>query len=311
MPGGHATESPVASFEREHFLRNASSRVMNRLQTMSVALIVLVLAAPTATSLAQSDATQPIREKSSQPPIAKGHWSYRDGKPESVTFDYGTVLTAPEIDRLSGTRSIVRISMGYAGIDSEYVTLHGETLRLGRLKNLRDVHLCKDGIHDDDLRFIALLPKIQALEFNADNGYEEASICTDRCADHLSAAKTLRTLIIHDGQFTDAFVAQITDALTDLRELSLNSPELTDESLRLIANRCKKLTSLSIASDHFTVEGVKQLSQLKRLRSHSVVSPELRRARRGEAEARKQHGRLLDKSAKVKPGFESVLAKGP
>ena len=43
----------------------------------------------------------------------------------------------------------------------------------------------KDGVSDDDLKFVALLPKIQTLDFNGDNGYRGAPICTDRCADHL------------------------------------------------------------------------------------------------------------------------------
>jgi len=209
-------------------------------------------------------------------PIAKGHWTYRNGKPETVTFDYGTKLTAQELDRLSQVESITRISMGYAGVDSEYVTIEGDLAKLGRLKNLKAVHLCKDGINDDDLRFVALLPMIHTLEFNADNGYAGAPICTDQCADQLSAAKTLRVLLIHDGRFTDKFVAQITRALPNLEQLWLNSPDLTDESLRLIAERCRNLKSLWIASDHFTTSGLKHLDKLPHLR-RSVNSPSLRK----------------------------------
>lgn len=209
--------------------------------------------------------------------IAKGTWSYVNGKPYSVTFDYGTELTAEDIDRLSRLASIVRISMGYAGVDSEYVTIDGDLLKLGRLKNLEDVHLNKDGIDNDDLKFIALLPKIHTLEFNADNGYANGPICTDQCADYLRSAKTLRRLLIHDGQFTDKLVAKITQGLPDLEELSLNSADLTDESLRLLAVRCKKLKSLSIASDHFTAEGLKNLDNLKNLEKRSISSPALRK----------------------------------
>lgn len=211
----------------------------------------------------------------SQQPISKGEWTYKNGKPESVTFVYGTALTAKEIDQLSTCKSVTQVVMGYAGVNSEYVVIEGDLLKLGRLKNLKDVHLNKDGINDDDLKFVALLPKIHTLEFNADNGYDNAPICTDRCADHLSSAKTLRSLVIHDGQFTDKFVAKITEGLSNLEVLSLNSAELTDESLRLIADRCKKLKSLSIASDHFTVEGLKHLDKLKGLEVRAVSSPAL------------------------------------
>ncbi|MCS7466945.1 hypothetical protein NZK35_09840 [Stieleria sp. ICT_E10.1] len=211
----------------------------------------------------------------SQHPLSKGAWTFKNEKPESVTFDYGTELTAREVDRLSNCTSLTRIVMGYVGVDSEYVTIEGDLLKLGRLKNLKDVHLNKDGINDDDLKFIALLPKIHTLEFNADNGYDGAPICTDRCAEHLRSVKTLRSLVIHDGQFTDKFVAKITEGLSNLEVLSLNSAELTDESLRLIADRCKKLKSLSIASDHFTAEGLKHLDKLNDLEERAVSSPAL------------------------------------
>ena len=213
----------------------------------------------------------------SKQPLSKGTWTYKNGKPRSVTFDYGTELTAQDIDHLSRCTTITRIVMGYAGVDSEYVTLAGDLSELRRLRNLEELHLCKDGINDDDLKFIASLPKIHTLEFNADNGYDRAPICTDQCAAHLCAAKALRKLVVHDGQFTDKFVATITEGLQNLEELSLNSAELTDESLRLIADRCKKLKSLSIASDHFTAEGLKKLDKLTNLETRSVSSPSLRK----------------------------------
>ena len=170
--------------------------------------------------------------------------------------------------------------MGYAGVDSECVNVEGDLWKLGRLKSLEEVHLCIDAMNDDHLRFIALLPKIQTLEFNADNGYDdihEILICTDQCADHLRSAKMLRSLVIHDGKFTDKFVAKITEGLPNLEELSLNSAELTDESLRLLSERCKKLKSLSIASDHFTAEGLKHLDKLKDLEKRAESSPALRK----------------------------------
>lgn len=222
----------------------------------------------------------PQQAASSQPLTSKGHWSYQNGKPEGVVFDYGTKLTTQDIDQLSRSVSIARITMGYAGIDCEYVAIEGGLLKLGQLKNLQEVHLCIDGMGDDDLRFVALLPRIHTLEFNADNGRDGAPICTDGCADHLSAAKTLRKLVVHDGRFTDKFVATITKRLSGLEELWLNSADLTDESLRLLADRCKKLKTLRIASEHFTAEGLEHLDSLTHLAERSVSSPALRRERR-------------------------------
>jgi len=215
-----------------------------------------------------------------QQPMLKGAWSCKGGTPERVVFDYGTVLTSEEIERLSRVSSLTHITMGYAGVDSEYVTMEGDLLKLGRLKKLKALHFCIDGIKDKDLRFVGLLPEIHTLEFNADSGYDGAPICTDRCADHLGSAKTLRRLVLHGGEFTDKFVATITQSLPDLEELMLNSSELSDESLRLIAERCKHLKSLSITSDHFTVAGLKHLDKLKQLEKRRVNSPALRKRRR-------------------------------
>ncbi|TWU27961.1 TIGR03067 domain-containing protein [Novipirellula artificiosorum] len=216
----------------------------------------------------------------SQQPIAQGEWTYKNGKPDRVTFVYGAALTDEEVDQLSSYTSLTQIVMGYAGVDSEFVEIEGDLSKLGRLKNLEEVHLCVDALKDDDLRFIAHLPKLQILEFNADNGYDEIHeipVCTDRCANYLRAATTLRSLIIHDGQFTDKFVDKITEGLPNLEELSLNSAEFTDESLRLLAERCKKLNSLSIASNHFTAEGLKHLDKLPNLEKWFVSSPALRK----------------------------------
>ena len=206
----------------------------------------------------------------SQQPMSKGSWTLKNGKPESVNFDYGTKLTIEEIDQLSGFDSIVQIYMGFAGANSEYVTIEGDLLKLGRLKNLEVLYLNKDGIVDDDLKFIARLPKIRELEFNAING---KGGCTDRCADFLSKAKTLRELRIQKGQFTDKFIDKITKGIPNLEQLMLSSPELTDESLRLLADRCKNLKSLSIHSDHFTTEGLKHLDKLPNLKNRGVQSP--------------------------------------
>jgi uncharacterized protein (TIGR03067 family) len=213
----------------------------------------------------------------SKQPISKGNWTFANGNPETVTFDYGTTLSAEELTQLSRQTSLKRLVMGYAGVDSEYVEIESDIGKLGRLKNLEEVHLCIDGMNDECLEFVALLPKLQILEFNADNGYDGAPICTDKCGDSISSAKSIRSLWIHDGQFTDKFVAKITEGLPDLEELWLSSEELTDDSLRLLSDRCKKLRSLSITSKHFTAEGLKHLDKLEGLETRSVSSPSLRK----------------------------------
>lgn len=208
----------------------------------------------------------------SQAPMSKGHWSYKNAKPEIVSFDYGTKLDAGDIDRLSGIDSLVQIYMGFSGVSSEYVTIEGDLLGLGQLKQLEVVCLNKDGIVDHDLKFVASLPKIRELEFMAVNG---EGGCTDDCAKFLSKATSLRQLRIHHGRFTDKFVELITKGIPNLEILMLDSPELTDESLRLLAERCKNLRTISIHSDHFTAEGIRSLNVLPKLKNCGVTSPRL------------------------------------
>jgi hypothetical protein len=196
---------------------------------------------------------------------------------KSINIPYGTKLTASDIDRLSQRTKLVELEMGFPQIDSEYVTIEGDLQKLGRLRHLEVLRLCKDGIKDDDLKFIASLPRIRILEINADNGYEGAPICTDRCADYLSRAKTLRTLMIYDGRFTDKFVDKLTRGLPDLEVLWLtSSAALTDESLRMIGDRCKNLRELRVASAQFTAKGRQHLDNLKKLEERSVTSRGLR-----------------------------------
>ena len=239
----------------------------NKLQSIGMSLFVVLWAFSTA-AFSQQDATR-------ADPIAR---QLKDPNLKRVVFSYGSKLTAADIDRLSKLTSVVEIEMGFPQIDSEFVTIEGGLQKLAKLKRLEVLRLCKDGIHDDDLEFIASLPRIRILEINADNGYEGAPICTDRCADYLSRAKTLRTLMIYDGKFTDKFVDKVTRELPDLEVLWLtSSAELTDKSLRMIGERCKNLRELHISSDRFTAEGLKHLDQLKKLKKKSVGSRRLRR----------------------------------
>ena len=206
----------------------------------------------------------------SQQSMATGGWSYKNGRPDTVNFDYGTELTTGDIRQISAFDSITKLYFGFAGNDSEYVTIEGDLSELGRLKNLEVLYLNKDRIVDSDLKFIALLPKLQELELNVKNG---EGGCTDRCADYLSKAKMLRELRIWNGQFSDKFIDKITRGMPNLEELMLGSRDLTDESLRLIAERCKKLKVLSISSDHFTTDGLKHLDKLKHLEKRTVRTP--------------------------------------
>ena len=93
-----------------------------------------------------------------------------------------------------------------------------------KLKRFEVLSICKDGIKDDDLKFIASLPNIKLLELHADTGCEGTPIYTDRCAGYLSRAKIHRTVIIHDRKWTDKFVDKLTHGLRSLEMLAIGSP---------------------------------------------------------------------------------------
>ncbi len=186
-----------------------------------------------------------------------------------LVVGYGSELTTDDLESLSRLPGIVEMEFGVPSLASEYVTIEGDLLPLGQLKTLEVVRLCKDGIHDDDLRFVAELPRLHTLEFRADNGRADRPMCTDKCVEYLCKAQQLRRLSIAGGQFTDDFVETLVRRLPRLETLLLNSNAFTDESLRSIAKHGHNLRELSIASKQFTEQGRKALDALPKLRSAS------------------------------------------
>ena len=133
-----------------------------------------------------------------------------------MNFHYGTELSTEDIHLLAQQVSLKEFTMGFASLDAEYVTTARTLTPLRKLINLEAVHLCIDEINDRDLRFIAALPKLQRLEFNAENGMK--NICTDDCAKQLCQAKSLTRLVIHGGQFTNHFIKRISKKLPNLQD---------------------------------------------------------------------------------------------
>ena len=146
----------------------------------------------------------------------QGTWTFQDGLPVTFNFHYGTELSTEDIHLLAQQVSLKEVTMGFTSLDAEYVTTAGTLTPLRKLINLKAVHLSIDEINDRDIRFIAALPKLQRLEFNADNGME--NICTEDCAKHLCQAKCLTRLVIQEGQFTNHFIKRISKKLPNLKD---------------------------------------------------------------------------------------------
>ena len=87
---------------------------------------------------------------------------------KSLTFPYGSTLTAEDVGHIATAKNLKEIELGYVGVNSEYVSIEGDLSKLGQLKRLERVHLCKQNMTDKDLKFIASLPRIKHLDFNAD-----------------------------------------------------------------------------------------------------------------------------------------------
>ena len=193
-----------------------------------------------------------------------------------LVISYGTHVTKPDVNYLSTLGRIESLQIGQELID-EPVTIDGGISSLGKLKSLESVHLCKHDIRDDDLKFIASLPKLAYLEFNADSGIRSDKwALTDAAGKFVAQAAGLECIWIQGhGKLTDRFVSQITKGLPNLEELRFYNPNLTDNSLQSLAENSVKLRSLSVASPQFTNRGIKFISSARELRELSVASPKL------------------------------------
>lgn len=186
---------------------------------------------------------------------------------ESVEIVYGTTLTAVDVSFLSSLASVEELSMG-GNLSDEYVEIEGSLAALAKLERLEYVFLCKRDMRDDDLEFVAKLPRIQYLEFlGGPNPWDEkGSVVTDACAESIRRAKSLRDLCIYGGnKLSDRFVSVICRDLKNLEHLDVDSGLLTDRSLHVLAEQCRNLRWLDLRSNHFTDKGVGYLASTKKL----------------------------------------------
>ena len=200
---------------------------------------------------------------------------------EQVFYAYGHVVNADDFAELAKIKSLRDVEIGVIGCGLDWATIDGDTSKLGALKQVERISLNIEGIKDDDLRFVAALPRLTCIEFNAGKPDEASDIkgpgCTDRCAEHLSRVVGLESLTILDAGdgFSDRFVDLLTAGTQKLEWLDLDAPSLTDESLRLLAERCPRLEHLMLGTEQLTDEGVRHLWQLENLRSLWLSSPKV------------------------------------
>ncbi len=129
---------------------------------------------------------------------------------EAVAIVYGTNLLSDDVAYLSTLTNVVDLAIGQDLIDVP-VKIEGDLAVLAELKSLESVHLCKHDIKDDDLKFVASLPRLTYLEFNADSDFKGGGFAvTDRCAKYLSKAKAIKGISIQGhGKSTGNFCSPI------------------------------------------------------------------------------------------------------
>ncbi|MFK7817277.1 MAG: hypothetical protein AB8G99_01045 [Planctomycetaceae bacterium] len=198
---------------------------------------------------------------------------------EMVDVDYYTDLNKDDIDYLSTLRQITELKLGQAAGGAECVTIDGDLTKLSQLTRLEWLELCKKGMKDEDLAFIAKLPRIKGVVIEATKELTEGKrpAITDKCAEYLRVAKTLESIdIVGGAALTDRFVSRIA-SLPRLEMLRFNHDvdKLTDKSLGLLALRTKKLTWLDVRSKQFTDKGVRLLSNMTKLEILWLASPKL------------------------------------
>jgi hypothetical protein len=198
------------------------------------------------------------------------------GQPD--TTGYGHVVRADDFAHLAKIKGLRRLEIGFWGSDSEWATVDGEISKLEVLKQIESLSLNVDGIGDDDLRFVAKLPRLTSIELYAGGAEPHSGRkgpgCTDRCAEHLSKAAGLESLRFHgNAGLSDRFVDRLTAGARNLKELDLDASLVTDESLRMLADRCPKLERLSLSSaERLTDAGVGQLCRLEGIQSLRLSS---------------------------------------
>lgn len=87
---------------------------------------------------------------------------------KGVFIVYGTELSSDDITYLSTLKNVTELEMGGVLVD-EYVTIEGGLSKLADLKSLETLFLCKQKMKDEDLEFVASLPRITYLEFIANS----------------------------------------------------------------------------------------------------------------------------------------------
>ena len=179
----------------------------------------------------------------------------------------GTTLTTDDVSFLSSLENVEELSLG-GNLSDEYVEIEGGLAALAKLRRLKYVFLCKRDMCDEDLKFVANLPRIEYLEFlgGPNPWHEEGPVVTDACAEFIGGATRLRDLCISGGnKLSDHFVSVISRDLKNLEHLDIDSGLLTDHSLQMLAERCRNLRWLRLHSDHFTDKGVAYLANAKKL----------------------------------------------
>lgn len=196
---------------------------------------------------------------------------------KGVHIYYGTKLTPDDIAVLGALENVRDLMLGGVSSAGEAVTIDGSLEKLAGMKGLRTLWLCKERFRDEDLEFLAKLPKLESVDLFADNDYEQKSLVTDRSAEFLKRAKTLQRISIFGSErLTDKFVDVISRELPDFEDLELwPSPELTDKSLEMLASRCPQLKQLDLQSKRITDRGVEHLTAAKQLERLALESASL------------------------------------
>lgn len=196
---------------------------------------------------------------------------------EDVVYVYGEVINADDFLELAKVKSLRGIAIGSMASSIESAAIDGDFSKLGSVKQLESVSLNVEPVADDDLRFVAQLPRLTSIEVFVGGEDEsegrEGPGCTDHCAEHLSKAVHLESLwVFGGGELSDRFIDRLTDGTRNLKRLDFDSTLLTDESLRLLSDRCPHLEDLSLRSERLTDAGVRHLLRLKNLRSLNMDS---------------------------------------
>ena len=170
------------------------------------------------------------------------------GDPRNVMFTGMQSVPDDDLDRLDGQTDLHTLC--FLAVPLKDVQME----HLKHWRQLKRLQLCRTGITDAGLKWIADLGELTSLDIEAS---QEQMEITDKGTVHIGTLTKLETLELKSTRITDAGLAQL-KSLTRLKELCLNAAPLTGAGLERLKG-ATHLTVLDLFATKTNDEGLQNI----------------------------------------------------